>query len=215
MLLLIFSIVVLISGKFYYTKTFGLKGGIARFTAILLILPVPVFFNQNDMIGLLIQVAWLFLMPLVVILVHGNDLAKDTDLLILPRHPFSEELVVKYEQVKKTIIIGLLGTIAGYAVIALTLYLSGDKIENMKLYWQIFLTIGLLSLLSANVVAVISARKACSILDEPFKRYAMGIPILSIFIWFSGPLITIRLLIPIQRTLRQFKLQTRQGNGSE
>lgn len=121
---------------------------------------------------------------------------------ISPALPISEEQTITYYKTRNILLIGLVGVIIGYGIIAFDFYLLSAKLINTISHWRILFFLGLFFLLLSNVVSMVAAYKACSLLNEPYKRYAIGIPFISLFLFLSGPFFTIALLLPIQKNYK-------------
>ncbi len=90
MILLIWSIYILISGKLQISRTYGVKGGIARlvgafyllislgFAGAVIRLPIedPM---QNMLVSFGIQLFLIIIAPVIAVSVHGNDFAKEAN----------------------------------------------------------------------------------------------------------------------------------------
>jgi hypothetical protein len=88
MILLIWSIYILISGKLQISRTYGVKGGIARFIGAFYLLislglvgaviPLPIKDPiQNMLVSFGIQLFLIIIAPLIAVSIHGNDFAKN------------------------------------------------------------------------------------------------------------------------------------------
>ena len=88
MILLIWSIYILISGKLQISRTYGVKGGIARLVGAFYLLislglvgaliPLPIKDpTQNMLVSLGIQLFLIIIAPLIAVSIHGNDFAKE------------------------------------------------------------------------------------------------------------------------------------------
>ena len=75
--------------------------------------------------------------------------------------------------------------------------------DNQMQYRRVGAGLALIPIIIAHVYAFIGSHRACRLLSKPFYRYVLGIPLISIFLLLSGPLITILLLIPIVKLTRQ------------
>ncbi len=88
MILFIWSIYILVSGKLLISKTYGVKGGIARLIGAFYLIvslglvgaliPIPIEDPiQNMLVSFGIQVFLIIIAPLVAVSIHGNDFAKE------------------------------------------------------------------------------------------------------------------------------------------
>jgi hypothetical protein len=88
MILLIWSIYILIAGKLQISKTYGVRGGIARIVGAFYLLislglvgnviPLPIQEPvQNILVTFGIQLVLIIIAPIIAVAIHGNDFAKD------------------------------------------------------------------------------------------------------------------------------------------
>jgi len=88
MILLIWSIYILISGKLQISRTYGVKGGIARLVGAFYLLislglvgaviPLPIEDpTQNMLVSFGIQLFLIIIAPIIAVSIHGNDFAKE------------------------------------------------------------------------------------------------------------------------------------------
>ena len=86
MILLIWSIYILISGKLQITRTYGVRGGTARLVGLFYlfislgivgaVIPLPIADPVVNMVVLVgIQLGLIMLAPVVAVQIHGNDFA--------------------------------------------------------------------------------------------------------------------------------------------